>query len=81
MNKQQSVALNAALAAAYAAGVGDDLMRRVVKQKPNPWGPPSKKPEHLRDDGDRARLAAAAARRARKAKFRHNQTRWNKEVL
>lgn len=34
----------------------------------NPWGPPSAKPEHLRDEEDLRKLRMAQERRARKAK-------------
>ncbi len=34
----------------------------------NPWGPPSAKPEHLRDEEDLRKLRLAQERRERKAK-------------
>jgi hypothetical protein len=72
MNTETTAAIMVALA---GDGIHPMLFGKPRAPRANPWGPPSKKPEHLRDDGDRARLAAAAERRARKAAFRERQAR------
>ena len=58
-------------AAAFAAMTGPfSDIEWVHRQQPseNPWGPPSAKPEHLRDAEDLRKLQRAQERRERKAK-------------
>lgn len=49
-------------------GIRDWPMLPLGTPRENPWGPPSQKPEHLRDEEDNRKLRLAQERRERKAK-------------
>lgn len=49
-------------------GINDWPLPLFGTPRENPWGPPSAKPEHLRDAEDNRKLRLAQERRERKAK-------------